>query len=415
MHIVLTILYFALFSWIITRIPFFKNSGLGKPTLTSLFALKVLAGLGYAYFYNLPAYHADSDTFRFFNYSMQETDMLLHQPWQFVKSFFTHGYSSSGNLFVGNNSYWNDLKSNTIIKLLAVCNVFTFKSYYANIVWFNFFFFFGIVAFYRLMDSLFPGRKWGLLLAICCMPSFLFWCSGIHKDGLLFTALGVLLWLFYQALNHGFTIVRIAFMSGCLLLMFLTRNYVSAAMLSALLSWYLAQRYHNGIRSFLYVYAGCIVLFFALAYVHPALNFPLYITERQQEFMDLQGGSTIQVTPVTPTAIGFAKALPQALDMALLRPHISEAKNKSYLPAIAEVCLSVVLLIACILLRDKTKPIPPAVWACWFIALSLLLVAGYTITLSGAIVRYRSLVLPLLFAPLIGLIRKDKLPFVKAL
>jgi hypothetical protein len=399
----------------ITRLPFFKNSGLGKSVLIGVFVVKVLAGLGYAYFYNLPAYHADSDTFRFFNYSLAETDLLLHQPWQFVKSFFTYGYSSAGNLFVGNNSYWNDLKSNTIIKLLAVCNVFTFKSYYANIVWFNFFFLFGVIAFFRLMDNLFPGRRMWLLLAICCMPSFLFWCSGIHKDGLLFTALGMLLWLFYQSLNNGFTAARIAAMLGCMLLLFLMRNYVSAAMVPALLAWYLARHYGHGLRPFVYVYACCVILFFALAYVHPALNFPQYIAARQQEFMALQGGSAIPLKPVQAGLPGFIKTLPQAVDMALLRPHFTEARNKSYLPAIAEVCLSVVLLMAWILLRDKTKPVPPAVWACWFIALSLLLIAGYTITLSGAIVRYRSLVLPLLFAPLIGLIRKDKLPFVKTL
>jgi hypothetical protein len=36
-----------------------------------------------------------------------------------------------------------------------------------------------------------------------------------------------------------------------------------------------------------------------------------------------------------------------------------------------------------------------------FFGLSLLMIAGYTITFSGAIVRYRSLVLPLLITPML--------------
>ena len=77
--------------------------------------------------------------------------------YNFFKDIFNHRYSNSGNIFIAENSYWNDLKSNVIIKLLAICNVFTFKNYYANIVFFNFLFLFGLVAFYRLMSALFTA------------------------------------------------------------------------------------------------------------------------------------------------------------------------------------------------------------------------------------------------------------------
>jgi len=132
-----------------------------------------------------------SDTWRYFNESLKETDWLLRQPAAFVKDIFSSGYNAQSNLFTGKNSYWNDLKSNVIIKLMAVMNVFTLRHYYANVVLFNFLFFFGPVALYRVAIKKFTANKFFLIAAVFCIPSFLFWCSGAHKDGfIVFQPLG---------------------------------------------------------------------------------------------------------------------------------------------------------------------------------------------------------------------------------
>src|SRR5207253_1683986 len=111
---------------------------------------------------------------------------------------FTNGYEQTGNLFLHSNSYWNDLKSNVIIKFLALCNVVTFKNYFADIVLFNFMFFFGPVALYRLVKQLFPINKQLLIVSVFLIPSFLFWCSGIHKDGIIFTCIALISFHFYR-------------------------------------------------------------------------------------------------------------------------------------------------------------------------------------------------------------------------
>ena len=171
--------------------------------LTGLFSLKIIAGLVYAWFYLRPAYYATSDTWRYFELSKAETDWLLKDPLAFLQDIFTNGYQQTGNLFLQNNSYWNDLKSNIIIKFLALCNVVTFKNYFADIVFFNFIFFFGPVALYRLTKQLFPVDKFLLITSIFLIPSFLFWCSGIHKDGFIFACIALILFYFYkQILNR---------------------------------------------------------------------------------------------------------------------------------------------------------------------------------------------------------------------
>jgi len=401
------ILYFILFSWLITRISFFKKSGLNRWLLVALFAIKIFGGLAYAWFYSLPAYHANSDTFRFFQYSLAETQMLLKNPWHFVQDLFSYGYNESGNMFVGDNSYWNDLKSNVVIKLLAVCNVFTGNNYYADIIFFNFLFFFGVIAFYRLMHLFFPAKKWLLLAGIFCLPSFLFWCSGIHKDGLIFSALGLIFWCFHRLLQDGFSVKRVIIILFCLALLFMLRNYVCLGLLPLLAAWYWSASPAVTYKTlpFVYVYGAGILLFFATAYVSSSVNFPDYIVKRQHEFMQLEGGSKVELQQLEPTINSFIHYFPKAIDMAFFRPHITEIKNISYIPAMGEVVLTVLLLLICIFYRNRQQKIAPAIIACWFFAASLLLLSGYTITFSGAIVRYRSLLLPFIIVPLLGMLR----------
>jgi len=403
---IIFVAYVLFFSWLVASLPFFGKTGLGRPLLVGLFVCKIVAGLAYAKFYSLPQYIDGSDTFRYFEMSKTETDWLLSNPWAFVKDFFHYGYASSGNLFSGQNSYWNDLKSSSIIKLLAVCNVFTLKSYYADLVLFNFIFFVGPVAFYRVMNNVFDGKKWVKVISIFLLPSFLFWCSGVHKDGLLFTCLAMLIFSVHKQVTAG-KIVPFALVVciSCMVGIFALRNVVCLLLLPALAVWGLYNVF--AAKKWLVVgavYGICAVLFFASAYLRPSLSMPQYTINKQNEFKVLKGGSQVQVRNLQPTALSFLAFMPTAADMALLRPHIAEIKNISYVPAIGE--LFVLWFLAGLFLVNyskvtNTKPQPAVVIFCLCFALSYLLLAGYTVTFSGAIVRYRSIVLPLLFCPLV--------------
>ncbi len=397
------------FCLLVARIRFLKESGINRNILVGLFTLKIAAGLAYAWFYSLPGYKPNSDTFRFFDYSLQETDVLLHHPIAFVKDVFTHGYAERGNLFIGENSYWNDLKSNIIIKLLAVCNVCTLKNYYADIIFFNFLFLFGLVAFYKVMNELFSNKKMWIVMGVFCMPSFLFWCSGIHKDGLIFSSIGLTIFYFYRSLQVGF---RLKYVIGIILnlaFIFLLRNYVCLLFIQALFTYWLAEKQpRQGKRRplliFSVIYFIGIIGFLLTSQLDSKFNALNYLSLKQHEFAALGGGSGVRVESLQPTVESFIGYFPTAVDMALLRPHFSEIKNKSYLPAVAESWMLILLLLICIPFKKKGYKIPPIIWACWFFALSMLLIEGYTITFSGAIIRYKSLALPLIIAPLFGMI-----------
>jgi hypothetical protein len=90
---------------------------------------------------------------------------------------------------------------------------------------------------------------------------------------------------------------------------------------------------------------------------------------------------------------------------------MAEIKNASYLPAVAELFL--LWFLAGLFLLNKHK-LPAGshhnavVIFCFCFAFSYLLLSGYTVTFSGAIVRYKSIILPLIFCPLTCITNIDK-------
>lgn len=398
--------YLILFSWIITRISFFKSSGLSGYWLIFLFIAKIVAGAVYAWFYLQPGRIETSDTWRYFNESLAETDWLLRDPAGFFSDIFRHGYQSAGSLFEGENSYWNNLKTNIIIKLLAVCNVFTLKTYFANLVIFNFIFLFGPVALYKLAACKLQSKtpKLVLIATIFFIPSFLFWCSGVHKDGLIFTCLTLIIIFVYDQFNlRKVNIGKVVIAISSFLLLFFLRNFMAILLLPALLVWLLAAKFpRKGVLFAAIVYGAGLGLFFISSRIGLP-DFPSYVIEKQGEFKQLEGGSQIVVPALENTIGSFVRFFPTAVDIAFLRPHPSEIQNASYIPAVAENFLLLMILLVAVVRHRKTvdNQLRAFHLFCICFSVSFLLLAGYTVTFSGAVVRYKASVLPLLFLPVI--------------
>jgi hypothetical protein len=115
----------------------------------------------------------------------------------------------------------------------------------------------------------------------------------------------------------------------------------------------------------------------------------------------LNGTSSVTSTSLQPSVSSFLSYLPTALDIAFLRPYLTETKNLSYIPAIIEIYLLLALFIFSIIFLNRKQLSSPVVLFLLFFSLSIMIISGYTVTFSGAIVRYRSFVLPLLITPLL--------------
>ena len=90
--------YLILFAWLVTKIKFFKNSGLSNSQLIILFLLKVMAGIFYGW---IGIYYGQMaqmiDTWAYHQVSLQEYHLLTTHPLQFltnVQNTYEDGYTN---------------------------------------------------------------------------------------------------------------------------------------------------------------------------------------------------------------------------------------------------------------------------------------------------------------------------------
>lgn len=391
------------FTWLVTRTPFFTKTGLTKPQLISLFLLKVIAAIFYGWvgiYYSTTAQMVD--TWNYHSQSLLEYRLLWEDPHEYLTNLFHSNYPDGyGNVFASDTSYWNDLKSNVFIKFLSILNIFSFGHYYVNVIFYSFITLFGPIALYRVWKEIYPGRKLLLIAAVFLIPSFLFWSSGIHKEGLLFLALAGLLYHFYFSLRDGLTIKRIAIILACLVGLFALRNFLLVVLTPALIAWALSVRLgRKPIFVFGAVYAVFIILFFTARLIDNRADFPQLVVDKQKAFLRFKGKSSIPIKELDPTVTSFILKTPQAMTLSVMRPYPSDIRHLFSLMAGIETNMMLLLVLLYFLFRRKEKSPPDAfIYFSIFFSISLLLTIGFSVNNLGAIVRYRSIILPLILTP----------------
>jgi hypothetical protein len=340
------------------------------------------------------------DTWNYHRGGLQEYLLLTNNPHEYFTNLFYNYDDSNGlhSFFGSKDSYWNDLKSNVFIKFLSILDIFSFGHYYVNVIFYSFISLFGPMALYRVTTDLFNTRKLTLLISVFFVPSFFYWSSGLHKEGLLFV--GVALILFHIYFAHKEQKWKASRWLGILLgltILLLLRNFVLALIVPAILGWILANRWSNhGLASFVGVYLVCSVCFFGLRYIEPALDFPQAVVNKQQAFLQLVGNSSININHLEPTVTSFLINTPQAIMLSAARPYPSDVHHLLSLAAATETILFWLLLLLFLAfpLRQKVAS-KTTIYFCLFFSISLLLAIGFSVNNIGAIVRYRSIVLPL--------------------
>ena len=399
--------YLVLFAWLITKIKFFTRSGLTNSQLIILFLLKVLAGIFYGW---IGLYYGQMaqmiDTWGYHTESLEEYRLLLNAPGDFFGSMFNSYESGYSNFFSTQDSWWNDIKATSLIKLMAVFNVFSFGHYYVNVIFICFLTFFGPVAIYRVMQDVFPTRRIQVLLATFLIPSFLYWTSGLHKEGLIFTGLALMIFHFYFGFKENrFPIHRVILIFLGFMLVLILRNFLVITVIPPLIAWMLSNfKKSRSLLIFAITTFIFVLLFFTARYIHPRLDFPQATVNKQVEFSKLGGGSAVDVRPLEPHFPGFVENAPQALALSIIRPYPSDVKHLLSLAAAIEINLLLLFFIAFLFWRRNGFPLSPFLLFCLLLSFGILMMIGYTVNILGAIVRYRSIVLPFLVIPMAALI-----------
>ena len=73
--------------------------------------------------------------------------------------FFIANHDNYGGFLESSNSYWNDTRSNLIVKMLSIFDIFSRSNFFINSLFYNFLIFFGTVALYRVFIEIFPDLQ----------------------------------------------------------------------------------------------------------------------------------------------------------------------------------------------------------------------------------------------------------------
>ncbi len=273
-------------------------------------------------------------------------------------------------------------------------NFFSGGELYTNVILFNCLSVWLFLRCWVYLKKIF-GQPW-LGTWIYLFPSSFFFTSVILKEGIELTIISAIIPMLYL-FSVKKNIARILCLLLLFFLLFFFKYLVAATFCASIvlyvLFWQLPP-YRNWITSLSII--GFLLLFFNAGLIHPSLDLPQYIIERRLEFLELEANTELVMRPLEPTALSFAKALPEAIHNVLFRPWPGEGGKLTYLIFSAEIMVFWGLM-AWLVLRKKQEGIKktgPEGWAFLLFALVNLLIIGYTITNTGAIIRYRSIFLP---------------------
>jgi hypothetical protein len=398
--------YLIIFCWCVLKLPFIKKAGLDNRLVLALFFCKVIAGIAIGWL-SLHYYNAGNDYWDVNKEGWTEYQLLRTNPHEYFTNLFRSDYPNGyGGLFDSFQSFWNDLKNNLLIKLVSIFNIFTGGNYYVNSLFFNFIVFFGHIALYRVFIKIYENRGRMIIIGCFLLPSTLYFSSGIHRDGIVFLMLAMLLYtVFYSLKEKHLSLKRMLILLCTLVMLFLTRNFVCLVLAPALIAWILSARMKwRTFPVFIAVYVLAGLLLFNYNKLFPDVNPVETITKKQSDFLHLQHSATdIKVDSLQPKFSSFLRNSPQAFNHTLMRPYLTELPSPILLPMNIELLIYQVLFLLFIFFkrRQMNGSGDPIISFAIFFTLTMFLLIGYIAPNLGSLVRYRSIYLPLIITPLL--------------
>lgn len=441
MEILLTTTYTLIIIFIIHKMKFFETEGISKKTFTLIFIVKICFGLLlwaiYTYYYTE---RATADIYKYFDDSKIMFDALKKNPSHYFKMLLGIGNNTTEfDHYYNEMHYWkrridsniyND--SHTIIRFNAFIRLFSLGYYNVHTVVICFLSLTGLTAIYKTFVKHLQDKKKELLVIVFLLPSVLFWGSGVLKEGLIFFALGFLIYYAQQLFSTKSIIIVLAM---ALLLAF-SKFYVWIAIFPSLLFILFVNKISK--KYIFATYFGIIILLGTIGLnIESFTSFqnPLVtLSQKQIEFNQLASGelsdsnekrippanSKIEINKLDPTLASFIKNSPQAFTNTLFRPFIWESKSPMMLMAGLETMLILLFIVMCVVFIKKSNTInwPPVIFCLSFVIIQFLII-GETTPVLGAIARYKAIALPFLMISFLLVVDKEKIlrkmPFLKKL
>jgi hypothetical protein len=259
------------------------------------------------------------------------------------------------------------------------------------------------------------------LLIFCCflIPTTIYFSAGIHKDALVFGALGLYSYALYFMAEEGFSYKKLVLFIISFLTLVLMRNFLLLAIIPATIGFLLSKKYRiSHFKILITIFVLSIISIFITENFFPKFQPLQIITQRKIDFDNLKtANSQLDSYELKPTLSSFFKNSRIAFDHGFLRPYIWETNNIfSFLLSIELFILEVLILIWLFFSLKyghfKKQQFQPFLFYMLLLAVIMIVTTGFIVPNYNSIARYRSLFLPYLITPILMqlyLIQKSKL------
>jgi len=409
-EIALILAFLAFFVFLILKMPFFGRLGFSRRWILLFFVLKLLVSAGVVGVYKHYYDPQTSDMYNYYKGGKVIWSSLRDNPADYFRMVsgiggdapHLHRYYDAANHWYKPFNYGLFNDNRTMMRYNAVLNLFTLGSFAGNLVITVFLTFLGLCYLARALGELVTQRMRMFTLVIMCIPTVLFWSSGLLKESLVMMSLGVFLfhWIrFTQEYRIKNLLPALIFAA----LLVLAKFYIFVALLPAIVFLLFPVRwtYLKQTLAMFSVLLIMLVLFFNSKHI-VGVDFAKVMSEKQTDFVKFvnlqpRSGSSISLPSFEPTPSSMAEKLPGAYFNSFMRPHLFEAS--SAMPLLAALENAMLLLLIVLMIVRFRKPLPEEFRLILFsmsFVLILFALIGLTTPNLGALVRYKMPALPFL-------------------
>lgn len=387
------------------------------PALT----VKIIGALALGFIYQF--YYDGGDTFNFHTHGSRHVwQAFVDHPVKGVKLLINKDGDYTGVYeYASKIPFFRDPTSYMVIRIAAIFDLFTFSAYSATAVLFAAFSFIGswmlLLTFYKLKKHLsFP-----IAIATLFIPSVVFWGSGLLKDTITITCLGIATYIIFKiVMDRKASFLSLVLLVISLYTLFKVKIYILLIFIPSIILWFFLYNFLNIQSKVTRILIAPFVISIALiSGYYATLNavadntkyaFDSIAKTAQVTAYDIRfwtgkdAGSGYTLGELDGSWSSMVRLAPQAINVSLFRPYLWEVKNPLMLMAALE---SVFLLFytVYVIYGSRRKILSalkdPAIVFCLTFSLVFAFAVGVSTFNFGTLMRYKIPLMPFYLIALI--------------